>query len=57
MPHGEPPKELAEIRTNFNAYAMGEGVREYRGNLLISHTGGLQGMVTEISMLPIGISG
>jgi len=31
---------------------MGEGVRDYRGELLVSHTGGLQGMVTQVSMLP-----
>jgi CubicO group peptidase (beta-lactamase class C family) len=52
MPAGEPPKEVAEMRTNFNAYAMGEVVGEYRGHLKISHTGGLQGMVTEITLLP-----
>ncbi len=52
IPNGEPPKELAEMRSNFNAYAMGEAVREYRGHLMITHTGGLQGMVTEVSMLP-----
>jgi CubicO group peptidase (beta-lactamase class C family) len=52
MPNPEPPKEISEMKSNFTAYAMGEVVREYRGHLLIYHTGGLQGMVTEISLLP-----
>ena len=31
---------------------MGEGLRDYRGRLLVSHTGGLQGTVSIVSMLP-----
>ncbi len=52
IPHREPPAALAESRSDFVAYAMGEEVRNYRGHLLVSHTGGLQGMVTEVSMVP-----
>jgi len=52
IPHGEPPAALAEARSDFLAYAMGEDVRTYRGHLLVSHTGGLKGMVTEVSMVP-----
>ena len=47
-----PPPELAETKSHFADYAMGEGLREYRGHLLVSHTGGLQGLVSIVSMLP-----
>lgn len=46
------PVELAEAKSNFTAYAMGEGISEYRGQLKVSHTGGLVGMVTSVAMLP-----
>lgn len=51
-PNPEPPPALAEARMNFRTYAMGEEIREYRGHLQIDHTGGLAGMVTEVSMIP-----
>lgn len=51
-PNGKPPAALAESQTNFRTYAMGEEIREYRGKLLVTHTGGLAGMVTEVSMMP-----
>jgi len=47
-----PPAPIAEARSNFVTYAMGENVRDYRGRLMVTHTGGLQGMVTQVSMLP-----
>jgi CubicO group peptidase (beta-lactamase class C family) len=52
LPVAEPPRELAETKAHFADYAMGEGLRDYRGHLLVSHTGGLQGMVSIVSMLP-----
>src|SRR5579871_524591 len=52
LPNGVPPPALTEGKTNFSSYAMGEQVREYRGELMITHTGGLLGMVTQVSMLP-----
>lgn len=52
LPNSDPNPFIAETRTNFSAYAMGEGVREYRGRLQISHTGGLQGMVTQVTLIP-----
>jgi hypothetical protein len=51
-PNPEPPKGLAELKSNFRAYAMGEFLSEFRGHLLISHSGGLAGMVTYVAMLP-----
>lgn len=52
LPAGEPPAELAELKAHFADYAMGEALSDYRGHLLVSHTGGLQGMVSIVSMLP-----
>jgi len=52
LPVSAAPPELAEMKTDFADYAMGEVLRDYRGHLLVSHTGGLQGMVSIVSMLP-----
>jgi len=48
----EPPAALAEGRANFITYAMGEQVQDYRGQLMVWHTGGLQGMYSRITLLP-----
>ena len=52
LPLGELPAPIAEAKANFAAYAMGLGVMDYRGQLKVSHTGGLQGMVSEVTLLP-----
>jgi CubicO group peptidase (beta-lactamase class C family) len=52
LPTGEPPAEFAEVKAHFADYAMGEVLRDYRGHLLVFHTGGLQGMVSLVAMLP-----
>ena len=52
LPVGEPPAAVAEAKTQFAAYAMGLAVMDYRGQLKVSHTGGLQGMVSEVTLLP-----
>jgi CubicO group peptidase (beta-lactamase class C family) len=52
IPTGEPPRELAQLRTNFNGYALGLGVRDYRGKKLLMHTGGLPGYVSRVVMIP-----
>jgi CubicO group peptidase (beta-lactamase class C family) len=52
LPLGDPQPEMAEAKAHFADYAMGEGLRDYRGHLLVSHTGGLQGMVSIVAMLP-----
>ena len=52
LPLGEPPAQVAEARANFAAYAMGLVVSDYRGQVKISHTGGLQGLVSEVTLLP-----
>lgn len=50
-PGGVPP-ELAPRRRNFNGYALGFGVSDYRGQKLVTHTGGLPGYVSRVAMLP-----
>ncbi len=52
IPIGEPPPELAALRANFNGYALGFNVRDYRGRKMVTHTGGLPGYVSRVTMLP-----
>ncbi|MGE0354959.1 MAG: serine hydrolase [Gemmatimonadales bacterium] len=52
IPFGTPPPSLAPLATNFNGYALGFNVREYRGEQLVTHTGGLPGYVSRVAMLP-----
>ncbi len=52
LPVSALPRELSEVNAHFADYAMGEMLRDYRGHLLVSHTGGLQGMVSLVAMLP-----
>jgi CubicO group peptidase (beta-lactamase class C family) len=49
---GEPAPELAAVRPNFNGYALGFRVLDYRGVKLVTHTGGLPGYVSRVCMLP-----
>jgi CubicO group peptidase (beta-lactamase class C family) len=52
IPIGSPPPELASIRTNFSGYALGFGVRDYRGRKLVTHSGLLPGYVSRVAMVP-----
>lgn len=52
MPFGDPPPELAPLRHFFNFYALGVGVRDYRGERVLTHTGGLPGYVSRVTMVP-----
>jgi CubicO group peptidase (beta-lactamase class C family) len=36
----------------FNGYGLGWFVNDYRGRKLVSHTGGLDGMITQTAMMP-----
>jgi CubicO group peptidase (beta-lactamase class C family) len=49
---GTPPPELAALRANFAGYALGFFVRDYRGQKMVWHTGGLPGYVSRISLIP-----
>lgn len=52
IPTGMPPPELAPLRANFNGYALGFGIRDYRGHKMVTHTGGLPGYVSLVMMVP-----
>jgi CubicO group peptidase (beta-lactamase class C family) len=52
VPFGAPPPELAPLKANFNGYALGLGVRDYRGRTLLMHTGGLPGYLSRVAMIP-----
>ena len=38
--------------THFQAYGLGFGISDVKGYMQVSHTGGLEGMVTQITMIP-----
>ena len=52
IPVGDPPPELPDLKANFNGYALGLGIRDYRGHRLVTHTGGLPGYVSRVAMIP-----
>ncbi len=47
-----PARELAPFASNFNGYALGMNVRDYRGVKLLTHTGGLPGYISRVAMIP-----
>jgi len=51
-PLGDPPPHLAALRANFSAYGLGWGLTEYRGIKTVSHTGGLMGFVSRVTLVP-----
>jgi CubicO group peptidase (beta-lactamase class C family) len=52
VPFGDPPQELAPLRRSFNFYALGLGVQDYRGRRILTHTGGLPGYLSRVTMVP-----
>jgi CubicO group peptidase (beta-lactamase class C family) len=52
LPVSDPPPHLAPLRTNFSAYGLGWGLTEYRGLKTVSHTGGLLGFVSRVTLVP-----
>jgi hypothetical protein len=54
-PIGELPpgmEGLAHLRPTVSGYALGLGVRDYRGHILRQHTGGLPGYLSKVAMIP-----
>src|SRR5215218_4504484 len=54
-PIGNLPPSLASLshlRANMAGYALGLGVRDYRGKVLRQHTGGLPGYLSKVAMIP-----
>jgi len=52
MPNTDPAPELAALKSNFNGYALGLRVKEYRGMKVVTHTGGLAGYVSQVWLVP-----
>ncbi|MEP7324515.1 MAG: serine hydrolase [Gemmatimonadota bacterium] len=52
IPPGGVPPELAPLKADFQGYALGFFVRDYRGKKLITHTGGLPGYISRVAMIP-----
>jgi len=52
MPIGAPAPELAAQRMSFRGYALGLNVHDYRGRKIVTHTGGLPGFVSKVTMVP-----
>lgn len=49
---GTPTRELAALRSHFAGYALGLNIRDYRGEKLVTHTGGLPGYLSQVTVLP-----
>ena len=49
---GNPPPPLAALRPNFSAYGLGWSLRDYRGLKVVTHDGGLAGMLSRTVLLP-----
>jgi CubicO group peptidase (beta-lactamase class C family) len=52
IPTGNPPPQLSALRSNFSAYGLGWGLNDYRGYKVVSHSGGLLGMVSRVRIIP-----
>lgn len=52
IPIGDPSPAFAAQRANFAGYALGWNVRDYRGKKLVTHTGGLSGMLSRVFLVP-----
>jgi CubicO group peptidase (beta-lactamase class C family) len=51
LPVGEAARKMNPW-THFSGYGLGWGLSDYRGRLLVSHTGGLNGMISIVAVLP-----
>jgi len=52
IPIGTPQPELRALRSSFNGYGLGLGIRDYRGEKIVTHTGGLPGYVSRLTLVP-----
>lgn len=52
LPIDDPPLPLAALRPNFAEYGLGWRLRDYQGRKIVSHTGGLAGMTSQITLVP-----
>ncbi len=52
LPTTDPDPPLAGLRPNFSEYGLGWRLRDYHGQKVVSHTGGLAGMSSQITLVP-----
>jgi CubicO group peptidase (beta-lactamase class C family) len=52
LPITDPEPSLAGLRPEFAEYGLGWRLRDYGGRKLVSHTGGLAGMSSQITLVP-----
>ena len=52
MPVAPLPEPLRPTQANFNTYALGWNVRDYRGAKLVMHSGGVYGSIAMVVMIP-----
>ncbi|MDQ6684769.1 MAG: serine hydrolase [Pseudomonadota bacterium] len=48
----EPKPALAGLKANFSAYGLGFALRDYKGRLIVQHTGTLQGFHSRVVLVP-----
>lgn len=41
-----------DFKRHFNAYGLGWGIGDYQGRLRVGHTGGYDGMITAVTLIP-----
>src|SRR5258708_29040974 len=51
-PSGDPPPGLEALKSNFSAYGLGWVLNDYRGRKIVSHTGGLAGLLSRVALVP-----
>jgi hypothetical protein len=52
LPISDPLAPLAALKANFADYALGWMVRDYHGQKLVTHTGGVAGFVSRVMLVP-----
>jgi CubicO group peptidase (beta-lactamase class C family) len=52
LPIADPPAPLAALRPSFAEYGLGWRLFDYQGRKIVSHTGGLAGMSSQITLVP-----
>ena len=48
----DPPPELPWLRAHLSGYALGLNVSDYEGRMILAHTGGLPGYLSQVTMVP-----
>lgn len=51
-PQTNMPVRIDKYNSHFSAYGLGWGLTDVKGTKQVSHTGGMEGMVTQVTLLP-----